>query len=575
MKQRLFLLIGFILSLSFPACTSDLESPKDSPTFIITGNRQAGFSSSETHRNTTEDIQEFSPGTQISFYSRGGIEADNLTLTFNGTSWTGVPDEKWIPEQETVSVTAYHPLFTTELYSPDGRLTDICYLKQDFPKSNHIQLSFSHLFSQISFHLAAELNNQVTEVRFTPSISIASVEPYTATLEYGNQAATLCFQREEDLTYTFIVPPSDAMEIEIEIVCSNGKTYRTRLPETSFKSGIHYTCNLVYDDGTAGIKTAEDFIAFSYLINGKTYGNRSLDEFGSSVNGITVYQLKNDIAFSEEESQELLPIGTPLGDKYLFNDVFEGNGHELSGILLNKIYTYNGVFGYVGKTGIIRNLFLKDIIYDIGEETGGYAGILCGKNQGTIDNCHIRTCIIQKVHKEQQIGGLNGINTGIIINSSAESLSVATGVNIGGIAYSSSGNILNCYAASCKYSTQLQVGGICQSIYEKGTIANCYMYGEGQSNVYGIACRADASSHIRYCYYPAGCNSGSFPSGVKENVSFYRDSTSYKLPGVLNDWISTNGKAQYPDIQFTPWEAGEEIPALFITLSENKLNDNG
>lgn len=571
MKQCLFLLIGFILPLSFPACTSDLESPKDTPTFIITGNRKAGFnSSSGSHRNLTEEMQELSPGTQISFYSRGGIEADNLTLTFNGTSWTGVPDEKWIPGQETASVTAYHPLLTTALYSSEGRLTDFCYLKQDFPKSNHIQLSFSHLFSQISFRLPAELNSQTTEVRFTPSISIASVEPYTATLEYGNQATTLCFQREEDLTYTFIVPPAEAMEIEIEIDCSNGKAYRTRLPETRFESGVHYTCSLIYDDGTTGIKTAEDFIAFSYLINGKTYGNRSLDEFGSSVNGITVYQLKNDIAFSEEESQELLPIGTPLGDKYLFNDVFEGNRHELSGILLNKIYTYNGVFGYVGKTGIIRNLFLKDIIYDIDEETGGYAGILCGKNQGTIDNCHIRACIIQKVHKEQQIGGLNGINTGTIINSSTENLSVATGVNIGGIAYSSSGKILNCYAASCQYSTQLKAGGICQSIYEKGTIANCYMYGKSQSNVYGIACRADATSRISYCYYPAGCNSGSFPSGVKENVSFYRDSTSYKLPGVLNKWISNNGKTQYPDIQFIPWQEGKEIPALFVTSSKNE-----
>lgn len=574
MKHHLSFLTGFVLLLlSFPACTSDFKSQTENLAFSITGNLQTGFHlSQKTSRNPAEDLEWFAPGSQISFYSRGGIEADNLTLTFNGTSWTGLPNEEWIPGEKQAHITAYYPPLASGLYTSDGKLTDFLFLKQDFSQSNHIRLTFSHLFSQVSFHLPGELNKQVAEVRFTPSTTIAGIDPYSATIEYGTRTTTHRFLQEEDLTYTFIIPPSDAMSIDIEIICLNEKSYHAQLPESRFQSGVRYECNLLYDSGTPSIKTAEDFIAFAHLINGKTYGSRKLEEFGSSVNGTTVYQLKNNICFTEEESNKLPPVGVPLGNKYTFNDVFEGNGHELSGILLNKEYLYNGVFGQVGKTGVIRNLSVKDITYSfIGEKRAGYKGILCGKNQGLISNCHTRSCTIKKTNKDQEIGGLNGVNVGTIINSSTEKLTVdATNASVGGIAHSNSGKILNSYAASCQYPDKPDAGGICKRLYDNGIVANCYMYGKAQSNVSGIACIVEKTNKISHCYYPEGCNNGNnIPEGVKENVKTYNATTAYKLPDTLNAWIAKQGKEEYPDIPFTPWEEGEEIPAMFVTLSEN------
>ena len=48
--------------------------------------------------------------------------------------------------------------------------------------------------------------------------------------------------------------------------------------------------------------TAEDWIAFSQLINSNTftqYKGKTLDDFGETMNGITTYYLLNDIDFKD------------------------------------------------------------------------------------------------------------------------------------------------------------------------------------------------------------------------------------------------------------------------------------
>ena len=63
----------------------------------------------------------------------------------------------------------------------------------------------------------------------------------------------------------------------------------------------------------------------------------------------------------------------------------------------------------------------------------------------------------------------------------------------------------------------------------------------------------------------------SLPTSSQDNVSRYVDSTSYyKLPGVLNNWISDKGNELYPDVEFSSWQKGKDIPAVFVTSERNK-----
>ena len=96
-------------------------------------------------------------------------------------------------------------------------------------------------------------------------------------------------------------PPVGNMVIAINKV-TNGKKYTTQLETKSFTGNKEYTYHLKISEKTPGIMTAEDWIAFSQLINSNTftqYKGKTLDDFGETMNGITTYYLLNDIDFKD------------------------------------------------------------------------------------------------------------------------------------------------------------------------------------------------------------------------------------------------------------------------------------
>lgn len=577
MKQYFILTYTLCILLQLcPACVSEDNTPTEPPTFIITGNQQENFQSlPEKIPGRLNSSQILETGSQISFFSRGGIEANNLTLTFDGNTWNGDYNDTWIPGENTASITTYYPILSSEIYHSDGTLTDWLYQKQNIPPTNQIKLNFSYLFSQISFHVPQELNNQTVEFRFTPSVSVSSIEPYTANIALGETAPTVHFKQKPDATYTLLVPPSEAASITVEIECAEGKTYTTRLPETVFKRGTHYNCNILYDDGKAGISTAEDFIAFSHLINGKAYKDRSLDEFGFSTDGKMVYRLKNDIHFTEEESSQLLPIGNSSSSnkKDFFQNVFDGNNHELSGISFKKkIIGHMGIFGTIGSSGEVKNLLIKDITYNISDKTSNYDGLLCGYNIGTINNCHSDSCTIEAISPEQEIGALCGVNTGLIVNSSTKNLNASKAAKVGSLVYTSSGTIANCYVATCTYpkANKGRAACLCYRLYDEGILCNNYVYEKNQKDIYALAYIAEETTKVQYCYYHKDMITNELPSGIKYKISRYTDSTAYKLPALLNNWITDKGSELYPDVEFASWQKGKDIPAVFVTSGHNK-----
>jgi hypothetical protein len=107
-----------------------------------------------------------------------------------------------------------------------------------------------------------------------------------------------------------------------------------------------------------------------------------------------------------------MPIGTYASR---FEGTFDGNGNTIGGIYINQPNMGElGLFGVVGKSGIIRNLNIANVYIRGGNAVGG----VVGRNYGAIENCHAGESINVK-SKCGIFGQLVGYNGGRVSNSRA------------------------------------------------------------------------------------------------------------------------------------------------------------
>jgi hypothetical protein len=98
-----------------------------------------------------------------------------------------------------------------------------------------------------------------------------------------------------------------------------------------------------------------------------------------------------------------------------------------------------GLFGYVGKEGIIKNVGLENVKIS---STGDVVGGLIGDNEGTVSNCY-STGSVKGVN---YVGGLIGYNYYGKVSNSYSTGSVK-GVNyVGGLIGDNVGTVSNCYS---------------------------------------------------------------------------------------------------------------------------------
>lgn len=575
MKRRLACFYLLLVMLGLFACTSDDATSVTPFRVSITGNSAVDYLRLNNNSPSTSFVEaEIKEGSTISFYSKGGIDCQGALLTYDGSQWNGLPDDQWQSDEQPATVTAFAPpVFEDEqqFYLEDGNLKDILFVKQECPWGKDITLGFKHLFSCLSFRLDKNLNEQVTQVRFTPSVRVLYLDTETALFEYDDaeSAPTICFTQHADGVYTFLVPSVKAVNVDIEIVISSEKTFRTQLAASDFSAGVCYQCNILYDDGTAGICTAEDFIAFSHLINGETYGNRSLEEFGITSNGIVTYRLKNDIVFTDAESERLMPIGRFVSNtqKNPFSDVFDGCGYTLYNIALpaskeNK--GSNGLFAYIGNTGVVKNLRLENITCNITND-GNNNGLLSGVNEGIVDNCHLKNSVVRAKKSDITVAGLVGISRGVIRNSSVEDHTLASALELAaGFVYINQGKIQNCYIANSTYMKTTKGGEMTYQCYG-GEISNCYVYGENDK-FYSLANTA-TNSTFSHCYYPEDSYINSISSqgegNKKDFVNYYGTDAIPRLLRLLNEWADSIN-ALSPSPLFLNWEKKDNPPITLV-----------
>ena len=88
-----------------------------------------------------------------------------------------------------------------------------------------------------------------------------------------------------------------------------------------------------------------------------------------------------------------------------FTGSYDGRGYSITDLSIPSATTdYQGMFGYIGEGGIVRNVALRDVNV---KSTGNYVGGIAGCNYGTIENCYVSG----SVSGSQNIGGVAGQNS--------------------------------------------------------------------------------------------------------------------------------------------------------------------
>ena len=136
----------------------------------------------------------------------------------------------------------------------------------------------------------------------------------------------------------------------------------------------------------------------------------------------------------------------PIGDyDNRFEGSLDGNFHTISNLTNN--YTagnYDGLFGAVGVSGVIRNLNMRD--FDLTGQTD--VGAICGFNFGTIENCSF-VGKITATASNADAGGICAVNntTSAMIRNCWCDVTVSGVSGAGGIAgHNNFGHIENCHS---------------------------------------------------------------------------------------------------------------------------------
>jgi len=170
------------------------------------------------------------------------------------------------------------------------------------------------------------------------------------------------------------------------------------------------------------------------------------------------------------------PIGIPGTP---FTGSFDGQGYEIRDMSINSSGKYYvGLFGYVGKGGVVKNVTAVNATATGKDNVGG----LVGWNGGTVSNSYSTGSVTGK----DDVGGLVGWNEGTV--SDSYSTGTVTGEDyVGGLAGGNTGTVSNSYSTS-SVSGESYVGGLVGYNYEKSTVSNSYANGSvtGNSLVGGL-----------------------------------------------------------------------------------------
>lgn len=344
---------------------------------------------------------------------------------------------------------------------------------------------------------------------------------------------------------------------------------------------VFYHCN---------INSANDLVSFAQRVNS---GEKNLNA-----------RLMCDIDVSKVKLVTIAPIvgnNSVLMDEknaLVFNGIFNGNGHTISGMTNSELKDNVALIGSLGTSGEVRDLKIASVSLDghrgvaaicvasqgliqhcevVSGEISGSAAVagVCAYNYGVVQDCVNRATIVGEEsvgglcamnnmglidgcenagevvgQKSAIIGGLAAVNNNYIVNSKNNG-KVRNGFSAegtGGICGQNNAMVYNCFNEGVVEGGVSGVAGICGKLLgvTSAEVKNCISVGAVQpqkrENSGAVVGWLSGNCEVKTCYYDP--ESSILLDGLAEPASESVMCTSIRP--YLNNWIKEEGTIYVP-----------------------------
>ena len=276
---------------------------------------------------------------------------------------------------------------------------------------------------------------RVTVVLTDYTEGLASVQLTGLSTENDNPDKITPYDKGSN-TYIALVAPQSVAAGTTFITCTftNGKTFVYKMKNaTDWQAGGEYTYTVslaaakdlgytIESDGSYTVTSADGLMNVAELVNGgKTDINITLD--------------KN----IDLTGKGWTPIGTSFDNSY--KGTFDGGGHTITGLTVTTNDQFVGLFGYLNRAGMVKNVVMEGIQITSNHMFGCTGGVV-GYSWGTIENCSVSG----SVSGTDCVGGVVGSQKAGSIIGCSSSATVKGKHYVGGVAGEKWGTMTACYA---------------------------------------------------------------------------------------------------------------------------------
>ena len=367
----------------------------------------------------------------------GTVKAYDVTLTTadpTSATLTSTDPHYWTNRKD-ITVTAWWPYTAGETTPSAVKVKANQSAQKDFEGSDLIvadgqtvtygspTLRFTHRTARVTIVLT-----DYTE-------GLASVQLTGLSTEGDNPDIIVPYDKGSN-TYIALVAPQSVAAGTTFITCTftNGKTFVYKMKNaTDWQAGGEYTYTVslaaakdlgytIESDGSYTVTSADGLMNVAELVNGgKTDINITLD--------------KN----IDLTGKGWTPIGTSFDNSY--KGTFDGGGHTITGLTVTTNDQFVGLFGYLNRAGMVKNVVMEGIQITSNHMFGCTGGVV-GYSWGTIENCSVSG----SVSGTDCVGGVVGSQKAGSIIGCSSSATVKGKHYVGGVAGEKWGTMTACYA---------------------------------------------------------------------------------------------------------------------------------
>ena len=368
---------------------------------------------------------------------------DGTVKTYNVTPSTADPasatltstDPHYWTNRKDITVTAWWPYTAGETTPPAVKVKANQSAQKDFEGSDLIVADGQKVTYGSPTLRFTHRTARVTVVLTDYTEGLASVQLTGLSTENDNPDKITPYDKGSN-TYIALVAPQSVAAGRTFITCTftNGKTFVYKMKNaTDWQAGGEYTYTVslaaakdlgytIESDGSYTVTSADGLMNVAELVNGgKTDINITLD--------------KN----IDLTGKGWTPIGTSFDNSY--KGTFDGGGHTITGLTVTTNDQFVGLFGYLNRAGMVKNVVMEGIQITSNHMFGCTGGVV-GYSWGTIENCSVSG----SVSGTDCVGGVVGSQKAGSIIGCSSSATVKGKHYVGGVAGEKWGTMTACYA---------------------------------------------------------------------------------------------------------------------------------